>query len=86
MDLRGGKGAARTAVLLSVHVLRAIVVIGSVTVATPMLPRAARGALDGSRSVAVVRVLHRISRVYAVLGASGIGLRVRGGRGHGSPG
>lgn len=59
-----------TAVLLSVHVLTAIVFIGPVTVATSMFPRAARGALDGSGSVAVVRVLHRISRVYAMLGAA----------------
>ncbi|SDG45134.1 hypothetical protein [Pseudonocardia oroxyli] len=70
MDLWGGKGAARTAVLLSAHVLTAIVVIGPVTVATSMLPRVARGALDGSGSVAVVRVLHRISRVSAALGTA----------------
>lgn len=60
-----------TAVLLSVHVVAAILFIGPVTVATSLFPRHARAALAGSeRDVAVVDLLHRISRVYAVLGVS----------------
>jgi uncharacterized membrane protein len=60
-----------TAVLLSVHVLAAIVFIGPVTVATSLFPRYARAAAGGDeRAVGVVELLHRISRVYAVLGVS----------------
>lgn len=54
-----------TAFLLSVHVIAAIVFIGPVTVATSLFPRYAR---EGD--TAVVDALHRISRVYAVLGVS----------------
>ena len=54
-----------TAFLLSVHVIAAIVFIGPVTVATSLFPRYAR---EGNAPV--VEVLHRISRVYAVLGVS----------------
>lgn len=54
-----------TAFLLSVHVIAAIVFIGPVTVATSLFPRYAR---DGN--VPVAEVLHRVSRVYAVLGVS----------------
>ena len=64
--------------LLSLHVLAAIVFVGPVTVAVSMFPRYARLALadatggpDGDpRAEPVVRLLHRISRVYAVLGLS----------------
>lgn len=56
-----------TAVLLSVHVLAAIVFVGPVTAATSMFPRHARAALAGEGPAAPVRLLHRISRVYAVL-------------------
>jgi len=52
-----------TAVLLAVHVLGGIVFVGPVTVAASLFPRYAR---EGS--VGVVDALHRISRVYAVLG------------------
>jgi len=52
-----------TAVLLAVHVLGGIVFVGPVTVAAGLFPRYAR---EGS--VGVVDALHRISRVYAVLG------------------
>lgn len=52
-----------TAVLLAVHVLAGIVFVGPVTVAASLFPRYAR---EGS--VGVVAALHRISRVYAVLG------------------
>ena len=52
-----------TKVLLSLHVLVAIVAIGPVTVAASMFPAAAR------RSDAdTMRTLHRICRVYAALG------------------
>ena len=54
-----------TAFLLSIHVIAAIVFIGPVTVATSLFPRYAR---EGNAPV--VEVLHRISRVYAVLGVS----------------
>ncbi len=63
-------------VLLSLHVLAAIVFIGPVTVAVSLFPRYAQLALAGDgpggdpRAVPVVRLLHRISRVYAVLGLS----------------
>ncbi|GAA1873543.1 membrane protein [Pseudonocardia ailaonensis] len=59
-----------TAVLLSIHVLAAIVFIGPVTVATSMFPRSARAALAGDGPPGAVEVLHRISRVYAVLGVA----------------
>jgi hypothetical protein len=54
-----------TAVLLAVHVLAAIVFIGPVTVAASLFPRYARNG-----EVGVARMLHRISRVYAVLGVA----------------
>ncbi|MBM6402727.1 hypothetical protein JQN72_00520 [Phycicoccus sp. CSK15P-2] len=61
-----------SAFLLSVHVLAAIITIGPVAVAASMFPRFARLALalpgDATRG-AVVRILHRITRVYAVVGA-----------------
>ncbi|WP_433505593.1 hypothetical protein ACQP04_03225 [Pseudonocardia halophobica] len=56
-----------TAVLLSIHVLGAIVFVGPVTVATSMFPRYARAALAGEGPAAPVTLLHRISRVYALL-------------------
>ena len=66
-------------VLLSLHVLAAIVFIGPVTVAVSLFPRYARAPSDGATEV--VRLLHRISRVYAVLGLSvpvlGIALAAR---------
>ncbi|MCT2585291.1 DUF2269 family protein [Actinophytocola gossypii] len=52
-----------TAFLLSVHVLAAIVTVGPVAVAASMFPPAARAA-----PAATVRVLHRVTRVYAVIG------------------
>ena len=71
--------------MLSLHVLAAIVFVGPVTVAVSLFPRYARAALDpapGRReAVGVVTLLHRISRVYAVLGLSvpvlGLALAVR---------
>ncbi|MFF5288300.1 hypothetical protein [Paractinoplanes globisporus] len=52
-----------TKLLLSLHVLAAIVAIGPVTVAASMFPAAVR---RGDRDA--MRVLHRICRVYALIG------------------
>jgi uncharacterized membrane protein len=60
-----------TKFLLAVHVLAAIVAIGPVTVAASMFPPAARKALaapEDARAAENVRLLHRICRVYAVVG------------------
>jgi hypothetical protein len=50
-------------VLLSIHVLAAILAVGPVTVAASMFPAVARRG-DG----AALRLLHRICAVYAVFG------------------
>ena len=52
-----------TKLLLSLHVLAAIVAIGPVTVAASMYPAAVRRG-----DVPAMRTLHRICRVYAALG------------------
>jgi uncharacterized membrane protein len=52
-----------TKLLLSIHVLAAIVAIGPVTVAASMYPAAVRRG-----DVPAMRTLHRICRVYAALG------------------
>ncbi|GAA2573488.1 MULTISPECIES: hypothetical protein [Streptomyces] len=73
-----------TKILLSLHVLAAILAVGPVTVAASMFPAAARKvtvalpvgapavagaqAGTGDAGVSTVRVLHRICRVYAGLG------------------
>lgn len=60
-----------TKLLLSLHVIAAIVAIGPVTVAASMFPPSARQALaepGSERAVSSVRLLHRICRVYAGLG------------------
>ncbi|MFE1878945.1 hypothetical protein [Streptomyces diastatochromogenes] len=60
-----------TKFLLAVHVLAAIVAIGPVTVAASMFPPAARRALaapDDTRAAETVQLLHRICKVYAVVG------------------
>jgi hypothetical protein len=57
--------------LLSVHVLAAILAIGPVAIAASMFPRFARLALaepDEPKKVAVLHILLRITRVYAVIG------------------
>ncbi|GAA3232896.1 DUF2269 family protein [Streptomyces sp. XM83C] len=62
-----------TKFLLAVHVLAAIVAVGPVTVAASMFPPAARRALAEPgevRAAGTVRLLHRICRVYAVVGAA----------------
>ncbi|MEB4615845.1 hypothetical protein [Leucobacter sp. M11] len=53
-----------TAFLLSVHVIAAILTVGPVAVAASMFPAAQRADPGG----AVARILHRICRVYAVIG------------------
>lgn len=53
------------------HVLAAIITIGPVTVAASMFPAIARRAqsqTDDDHPVAIMRTLHRMSRVYAALG------------------
>ncbi|MET8430615.1 DUF2269 family protein [Nocardia sp. NPDC004860] len=61
-------------ILLSIHVLAAILLIGPVTIAASLFPRFARQALaDGPEQRAAkgsVQLLHRICRVYAVAGIS----------------
>ncbi|MYW05222.1 hypothetical protein [Streptomyces sp. SID3343] len=64
-----------TALLLSIHVLAAILVIGSITVAASLFPRYALHAAPGGedpdgRSAAVATFLHRICRGYAVAGVA----------------
>ena len=56
-----------TALLLSIHVLAAIVLIGPITVAASLFPRYARAELadPGAGNMAVLRALHRICSVYS---------------------
>jgi hypothetical protein len=56
------------AVLLSVHVVVAVVFVGAVTIAVSLFPRYGRQALAGdTAAVPALRLLHRVTRVYAVL-------------------
>ena len=60
-----------TKVLLIFHVLAAVIAIGPVTAAGSMFPGAARKAIAApgdADAAAAVRLLHRICRVYAVIG------------------
>lgn len=62
---------AVTKFLLSVHVLAVIIAVGPVTVAASMFPATTRRALASAgadHSPAVLGALHRICRVYALLG------------------
>lgn len=62
-----------TALLLSAHVLAAILTVGPVAVTASMFPSAARRMLaapDDADAVAAARLLHRVTRVYAVVGAA----------------
>lgn len=58
--------------LLSAHILVAIVFVGSITVAASLFPRYARQAHaelpDRGAGLGIARVLHRISRTYALAG------------------
>jgi hypothetical protein len=53
-----------TKLLLSIHVLAAILAIGPVAVAASMFPAAVRNASEPG----TLRTLHRICRVYAAIG------------------
>jgi len=57
-----------TKVLLSLHVLAAVIAIGPVAVAASMFPPALRRTAGSADATANLRVLHRICRVYAVVG------------------
>ncbi|HWU11673.1 MAG TPA: hypothetical protein VN520_35880 [Streptomyces sp.] len=61
-----------TKLLLSIHVIAAIVAVGSITVAASMFPRYALRALDGSeghdRSAGVAALLHRVCYGYSLAG------------------
>jgi hypothetical protein len=60
-----------TNLLLCLHVLAAVLAIGPVAVAASMFPKALRRAHSdpGDReALAILRVLHRIGRVYAAIG------------------
>lgn len=62
-----------TALLLSLHVLAAILTVGPVAITASMFPRIARRALaapDDVNAAAAARILHRITRVYAVIGVA----------------
>ncbi|MFJ7997414.1 protease [Streptomyces sp. NPDC096310] len=62
-----------TKLLLSLHVIAAIVAIGPVTVAASMFPPAVRHAMassDDRHAWANVALLHRICRAYAVVGVA----------------
>lgn len=59
-----------TKFLLSVHILAVIITIGPVTVTTSMFPAAARRARSepgNGHTIAALRTLHRICRVYAMV-------------------
>ncbi|MFD3480152.1 DUF2269 family protein [Streptomyces sp. NPDC058695] len=60
-----------TKLLLSLHVLTAVLAIGPVTVAASMFPRALR-RIDADpgdhEAILTLRMLHRICRVYAAVG------------------
>ncbi|MCP2342128.1 hypothetical protein [Actinomadura rupiterrae] len=58
-------------IFLILHVLAAVIAVGPITVAGSMFPAAARKAAAGAErpeALAAVRLLHRICRVYAVVG------------------
>ncbi|MEU7484147.1 hypothetical protein [Streptomyces sp. NPDC042319] len=60
-----------TTLLLSLHVLAAVVAIGPVTVAASMFPKALRRAHSepgDHEALTALRMLHRICRVYAAVG------------------
>ncbi|MEU0371960.1 hypothetical protein ABZ070_17185 [Streptomyces sp. NPDC006283] len=61
-----------TKLLLSIHVLAAILAVGSITVAASMFPRfalqASGGEDPGGRAAGIAALLHRICRGYAIAG------------------
>lgn len=61
--------AVVTKLLLSVHVLAAILTVGPIAVAASLFPGyARRAATDGEDRVGIPAVLHRVCRGYAVVG------------------
>jgi hypothetical protein len=56
------------AFFLSLHVLAAILTIGPVAVAASMFPRYVRTAAQDPKAPTILAVLHRICRVYTVIG------------------
>lgn len=62
-----------TKLLLSLHVLAAVLTVGPVTVAASMFPKSLREALGSpgdAASLSTLRTLHRICRVYAGIGVA----------------
>lgn len=62
-----------TKLLLSLHVLAAVLAVGPVTVAASMFPatlRRAHGDPGGGEALVSLSQLHRICRVYAVVGVA----------------
>jgi hypothetical protein len=60
-----------TEVLLSIHVLAAILVVGPIAVAASLFPRYARQSATGDAGAAgIAALLHRICRGYAVVGVA----------------
>lgn len=57
-----------TKLLLSIHVLAVIIAIGPIAVAASIFPAATRRAIDTGTEVPVLGMLHRICRIYAVVG------------------
>ncbi|MFA4084951.1 DUF2269 family protein [Mycobacteroides salmoniphilum] len=60
-----------TKVLLSIHLLAVILAVGPIAVAASMFPafaRRAAAAPDGTGELGSLRTLHRVCRVYAVVG------------------
>ncbi len=70
-------------ILLTGHVVTAIVLIGPLIVASIMFPTYARQALDGQAVTAVLTMLHGITRAYGsaniVVALLGAGLAFEGG-------
>ncbi|MZE55796.1 hypothetical protein GTY86_31880 [Streptomyces sp. SID5770] len=55
---------------LTLHVLVAVLAVGPVTVAASLFPRSVRNSLNGwSNQAPEARLLHRLTRVYAAIGA-----------------
>ncbi|GAA2304818.1 hypothetical protein OKJ48_40890 [Streptomyces kunmingensis] len=62
-----------TKFLLTLHVLAAVLTVGPVAVAASMFPKSLRQALgspDDAEPVSALGTLHRICRVYAVIGVA----------------
>ncbi|MFI5801760.1 hypothetical protein [Streptomyces sp. NPDC051561] len=58
-----------TKFLLSVHVIVAILAVGSISVAASMFPRYAKQAvLEGGQAAGIATVLHKVCRGYAIAG------------------